>query len=130
MYKGKCHCGKIRFKIKCDLKELKRCDCSHCRRKGYVMTTVNEEEFDLISGKKFLSKYQWNTQIAEHFFCKICGINTHHRRRSNPNVFGVNVGCLESFNSSWIRYNSEFTNGVNFSLEKKEKGDASIFVKK
>jgi hypothetical protein len=32
---------------------------------------------------------------AEHFFCSVCGIYTHHRRRSNPNHFSVNVACLK-----------------------------------
>ena len=100
--KGQCHCGKVKFSINCELKELRRCNCSHCRRKGYVMTTVNKDEFNLESGKDYLSIYQWNTKIAKHFFCKICGINTHNKRRTNPNAFGVNVGCLDGFDMSWI----------------------------
>ena len=59
------------------------------------MTTVNKDEFNLESGKDYLSIYQWNTKIAKHFFCKICGINTHNQRRSDPNTFGINVGCLD-----------------------------------
>ena len=101
--KGQCHCGKVKFSINCELKELRRCNCSHCRRKGYVMTTVNKDEFHLESGEDYLSIYQWNTKIAKHFFCKICGINTHNKRRTNPNAFGVNVGCLDGFDMSWIQ---------------------------
>ena len=103
MIKGQCHCGKVKFSINCELKELRRCNCSHCRRKGYVMTTVNKDEFHLESGEDYLSIYQWNTKIAKHFFCKICGINTHNKRRTNPNAFGVNVGCLDGFDMSWIK---------------------------
>mgnify|MGYP001353180159 CR=1 FL=1 len=44
---GKCHCGKIEFELMCHLKDLKRCNCSHCRRKGFVMTTVKLDEFKL-----------------------------------------------------------------------------------
>ena len=69
MIKGQCHCGKVKFSINCELKELRRCNCSHCRRKGYVMTTVNKDEFHLESGEDYLSIYQWNTKIAKHFFC-------------------------------------------------------------
>ena len=53
MIKGQCHCGKVKFSINCELKELRRCNCSHCRRKGYVMTTVNKDEFHLESGRLF-----------------------------------------------------------------------------
>jgi hypothetical protein len=42
-----------------------------------------------------LSTYQFNTMSAEHHFCSKCGIYTHHRRRSNPNEYGVNVAILE-----------------------------------
>lgn len=33
-----------------------------------------------------------------HCNCSICGIYTHHQRRSDPNVYGFNVGCLEGVN--------------------------------
>ena len=35
---------------------------------------------------------------ARHYFCGNCGIYTHHQRRSNPDQFGYNVGCLEGVN--------------------------------
>ena len=125
---GKCHCGKIEFELMCDLKDLKRCNCSHCRRKGFVMTTVKLDEFKLISGKKDLMVYKWNTKIAKHYFCKHCGINTHHQRRSKPNEYGVNIGCLEDFKMEWIE-DVKYTEGVKFSLEDKTKIDASIYEK-
>ncbi len=46
-------------------------------------------------GEQHLSLYQWNMKIAKHYFCKHCGIYTHHQRRSNPNEFGFNVACIE-----------------------------------
>ena len=36
--------------------------------------------------------------MAEHYFCSVCGVYTHHRRRSNPNHYGVNLACLEGHN--------------------------------
>ena len=39
--------------------------------------------------------YQFNTNVAKHYFCKKCGIYTHHQRRSNPNEFAINVGCID-----------------------------------
>ena len=35
------------------------------------------------------------TGTARHWFCSVCGIYTHHRRRSNPAEFGVNLACLD-----------------------------------
>ncbi len=52
--------------------------------------------FKLIKGEEFLSSYKWNKQIAEHFFCKICGVYTHHKRRRNPEQISINFACLEN----------------------------------
>jgi len=46
-------------------------------------------------GKDILSLYRFNTMTAEHYFCSICGIYTHHKRRSNRGQYGFNVACLE-----------------------------------
>ncbi|PCF94393.1 hypothetical protein CPA45_17555 [Vreelandella nigrificans] len=35
---------------------------------------------------------------ARHKATCHCGIYTHHQTRSNPNVYGFNVGCLEDVN--------------------------------
>ncbi len=48
-----------------------------------------------LAGEDKLSLYQFNTKAAKHFFCSICGIYTHHQRRSDPTQFGINVSCLE-----------------------------------
>ena len=36
--------------------------------------------------------------LKEHYFCKACGIYTHHIRRSDPSVYGVNMGCYDDIN--------------------------------
>jgi hypothetical protein len=59
------------------------------------METLTADNFRLIAGEESLSLYQWNTKAAKHYFCKICGIYTHHQRRIDANQFGFNVGCLE-----------------------------------
>ena len=37
------------------------------------MGTALIEELKIISGEEFLNTYKWNTKIAEHYFCKLCG---------------------------------------------------------
>ena len=48
-----------------------------------------------MSGEEYLATYRFNTSVAEHHFCTACGIYTHHKRRSDPNEFGVNAACIE-----------------------------------
>lgn len=94
-YKGACHCGAVRFEVQTTLSPALRCNCSLCRRKGAVMAAVSPEHFKLLSGEESLSLYQSGTRIAKHYFCMLCGIYTFHRPRTNPNIYRVNVGCLE-----------------------------------
>ena len=113
--KGKCHCGSIKFTINTKIRDLRRCNCSMCSRKGFVMGTALIDELTITSGEKNLTSYKWNTKTAEHFFCKICGINTHHKRRSDPNQYGYNIGCIEGFEMSWIE-DIPFVDNIKMSL--------------
>ena len=63
--------------------------------RGAVAVTSTHTGFRIIEGADKLATYRFNTNTAEHHFCSICGIYTHHKRRSNPAELGVNVACLE-----------------------------------
>lgn len=95
--KGVCHCGGIEFTVTLEngLENLRRCNCSLCRRKGAIMASVPVTGLRVTKGADLLSLYTWNTGTAKHYFCKVCGIYTHHQRRSNPAEFGFNVACID-----------------------------------
>jgi hypothetical protein len=59
------------------------------------MASVPLDALAVSRGEDNLSLYQWNSRVARHYFCRTCGIYTHHQRRSNPNEYGVNVACIE-----------------------------------
>ncbi len=96
-YKGSCHCGAVQFEVRNQekLQDLKRCDCSLCRKKGAIMAGVKLADLVVTTGEDKLSLYQWNTKTAKHYFCSICGIYTHHQRRVAPDEYGFNVACIE-----------------------------------
>ncbi len=98
--KATCHCGAVELSIDLPngLENLRRCNCSLCRRKGAIMALASLTALTVTRGEENLGLYQWNTKVAKHYFCKTCGIYTHHQRRSNPNEYGFNVGCLEGVN--------------------------------
>ncbi|MDH3378234.1 MAG: GFA family protein [Gammaproteobacteria bacterium] len=97
--KGTCHCGAVEFEVGLEngLQKLRRCNCSLCRRKGAIMASVPVDRLRVTKGIEDLVLYQWNTKIAKHYFCRTCGIYTHHQRRSEPSEYGVNVGCLDGY---------------------------------
>jgi hypothetical protein len=94
---GACHCRAVRFRVLLPqgLATARRCTCTMCRMRGAVAVTGDPESFELLSGAGQLATYRFNTGVAEHHFCLVCGIYTHHKRRSNPDQYGVNVACLE-----------------------------------
>ena len=94
-HKGTCHCKAIEFEIESDLDKIIQCNCSICIRKNAKMIMLPKENFNLLKGEDNLSLYQFNSDIAKHYFCKLCGIYTHHIRKSDPNGMGVNLGCLD-----------------------------------
>ena len=94
---GACHCGTVRFRatLTNGLRTARRCTCSYCRMRGAVAVSANLDGLAITSGEDALSTYQFNTGTARHYFCSVCGIYTHHQRRSDPNQYGINVACLE-----------------------------------
>ena len=92
-----CHCGTVRFRVRLadEFNTIRRCTCSYCRMRGAIAASVALADIEFEQGEDNLTLYQFNTGTARHYFCRTCGIYTHHQRRSNPNQFGVNVACIE-----------------------------------
>ena len=94
---GACHCGAVRFTVELPfgLSSARRCTCSLCRMRGAIAVTALRDGLRITQGEDKLATYRFNTKVAEHHFCRDCGIYTHHKRRSNPDQLGVNVACLD-----------------------------------
>jgi hypothetical protein len=94
-YKGGCHCGRVRFQVIVDRSEAYDCNCSICRKKGFLHLIVPARKFKLLQGKDILSTYTFNTHVAKHTFCSICGIHSFYHPRSHPGCIDVNIRCLD-----------------------------------
>jgi hypothetical protein len=94
---GSCHCGGVRFDVTLTegFASARRCTCSICRMRGAVAVSSTPDQFRVTQGEDKLATYRFNTMSAEHHFCSVCGIYTHHKRRSNPGQLGINVACLK-----------------------------------
>lgn len=93
---GGCHCGRVRFEINAppDL-EVTRCNCSICRMTGHLHLFVSTDDFRLMSGERALQTYTFNTGVAQHRFCRYCGIKSFYVPRSHPEGISVNGNCLD-----------------------------------
>ena len=97
MKKLTCHCGGVEAEVKVPengFEKVMRCNCSICKRKGYIIGVIGPDDFKLVKGEEILKLYQFHTKTAKHFFCSNCGIHTHANPRSNPKIFMVNVACI------------------------------------
>ena len=96
-HKLTCHCGAVELAVTLSegLNTARRCDCSYCRRRGAIAVSAPLDGIKIVKGADNLTLYTWGTGTAKHYFCSVCGIYTHHQRRSNPQEFGFNVACVD-----------------------------------
>ena len=93
---GGCHCGRVRFEVEAPARiDAIECNCSICRMSGFLHLIVPAARFRLLQGAEFLTDYTFNTGMAKHRFCRVCGIKSFYVPRSNPDGIDVNVHCLE-----------------------------------
>lgn len=93
---GGCHCGAVRFEFAAQEGCVAHtCNCSICSKLGFVHVIVPESRFRLLAGQDALTAYRFNTGIACHLFCRICGVKAFYRPRSNPDGWSVNLRCID-----------------------------------
>ena len=96
-YQGSCHCGIVRFEIEApEILEVDYCNCTICSKSGFLHLILPLSKFKQLSGEDALHSYTFNTGVAKHTFCKVCGIKPFYTPRSNPDGIDVNVNCLDT----------------------------------
>ena len=103
---GGCHCGRVRFRVTADLSAATICNCSMCTKKGFVHVIVPRDRFELLSGEDELTTYRFNTGVAQHRFCRNCGLHSFYVPRSHPDAIDINVRCLEGVDADSIAVTS------------------------
>lgn len=95
-YSGHCHCGAVSFVVEAaeDL-VCNECNCSICQMTGFLHLIVPKSAFRLIKGQDSQATYTFNTEVAQHYFCRTCGIRSFYIPRSNPDGYDINVRCLD-----------------------------------
>jgi hypothetical protein len=96
-YQGSCHCGGIQFEVEApDDLQVEECNCSICAKSGFLHLIVPKSKFRLLSPEENIATYTFNTGVARHLFCRICGIKPFYIPRSNPDGYDINVRCLDT----------------------------------
>jgi hypothetical protein len=96
LHAGGCHCGRVRFEVEAPARiEVAECNCSICSKVGYLHLIVPGDRFRLLTGRDELTAYTFNTGVAQHYFCKHCGVKSFYIPRSHPDGVSVNARCLD-----------------------------------
>jgi hypothetical protein len=95
-HRGGCHCRRVRFEVDAPAEiDVNECNCSMCEHSGYLHLVVPKTRFRLLSGEDALTTYRFNTGVAQHLFCSVCGVESFYVPRSHPDGYSVNARCLE-----------------------------------
>lgn len=71
---GSCHCGKIAYTLDEDAPSAAMaCNCSICRRKGYLLHFSTPDKFTLHGSRDDIQVYTFKSHTIRHQFCKTCG---------------------------------------------------------
>jgi hypothetical protein len=105
VHAGGCHCGAVRFEVLAPRRpRVQRCNCSICAKTGFEHLIVPGADFRLLSGRERLTTYRFNTGVARHLFCSVCGVKSFYVPRSNPDGWSVNLRCLDPGSLSGVDY--------------------------
>ena len=112
-HRGGCHCRRVRFEVDAPARlRVQDCNCSLCRMSGFLHLIVPASRFRLESGAEDLTEYTFNTGVAKHRFCRVCGVKSFYIPRSNPDGVDVNVRCLDE--GTVLALEVEAFDGVNW----------------
>ena len=95
VYRGGCHCGRVAFEVDGELARVSECNCSICSKKAYLHWIVPRDRFHLLTPAEDLATYTFNTGVAQHHFCRVCGVASFYIPRSDPDKVDVNARCLD-----------------------------------
>ena len=96
-YTGGCHCGAVKYEVEADLSKIIECNCSHCAKKGFLLTFVPRSQFKLLSGEDSLTEYRFNKKTIQHLSCSVCGVQSfgYGAGSDGSEMAAINVRCLD-----------------------------------
>lgn len=98
-FTGSCHCGKVEFTVDADPPtKAMSCNCSHCRRKGFLLSFFAPTQFTLNKGADALASYFFHKHAIEHQFCTTCGVEPFAEGKAPDGsaMRAINLRCVET----------------------------------
>lgn len=97
-FEGSCHCGAVAFTVEGDAPgKAMSCNCTHCRRKGFLLHFVPVDQFRLDKGAEQLSSYLFYKHNIDHQFCTTCGTQPFATgKMGGTTMQAINLRCVPS----------------------------------
>jgi hypothetical protein len=96
-FTGSCHCGNVLFSVDADPPaRAMSCNCSHCRRKGFLLAFIAPEQLTVSQGRDALKTYLFNKHAIAHQFCTTCGVEPFAEGKGpgGKTMCAVNLRCV------------------------------------
>ena len=99
VYRGSCHCGRIRYQVEGEVDSGMACNCSMCSRRGSLLWFVPRDQFRLLTDDQDAGTYLFNKHVIQHRFCPACGIHTFGEGvgPGGAKMAAINLRTLEDF---------------------------------
>jgi len=65
--------------------------------------TLSPDKISIVIENDALKTYQFDTKIAKHNFCGVCGIYPFHQTMRVPGEYRVNLSCVDEIDSNNLK---------------------------
>jgi hypothetical protein len=99
VYRGSCHCGRVRFEVEGEVDSGLACNCSICSRRGSLLWFVPREKLRLLGDEDAAATYTFHQHVIRHRFCATCGIHPYGEGTGpdGKRIAAINLRTLEDF---------------------------------
>lgn len=108
-YTGACHCRAVTFEVTAQpFTAGMVCNCSHCHKKGLVLTFVPRDQFSLKRGESNLTHYTFNKGVIDHQFCATCGTQAfaYGADENGNEMAAINLRCIDDLDIDELELNT------------------------
>lgn len=104
--RGSCHCGKIAYSLDSNPPtEAMECNCSICRRRGYLLHFTTPDLFTLETPRDAIETYTFRSHTIRHHFCKSCGCAPFAEGKApdGKETVVVNLRCMDGIDPETLK---------------------------
>lgn len=100
-----CHCGKMSATFDAPVEEAMRCNCSICRRKGYLLVFMPRSAMQITTPESDRTTYTFKSENINHQFCNTCGCSPFGSGigPGGNEMAAVNLNCVDGLDTASLK---------------------------